>query len=317
MSIQGVLEAHWSPVATRPLIAFSTAQRSANPPGWQANNDLWLLTPPTLPIEDEGVLIKPVQILPPNTQGLYPWWGTTFTWSPDGRKLAYARANQIGIIDLTGVLQDGEISLAPLSLDEQTMPLIDFTPLQTFSDWVWVPGPSWSPDGNFIAAAIHGPPLTSEPAEESQVFDLWLFDANGDFAVKVAEQVGMWANPAWGQAGIAFGQAVNPLQSVNSRYFIYVMDRDGSNKRQIFPFSEETGVQLPELAWSPDGEELLFIYNGNVYKTRSDGGLPQQLSADAQASHPQWAIAHSPVLTGATTLAESTGITTTGTLTGP
>ncbi len=291
MSIQGVLQAAWSPVITQALLAYTTAERVANPPGWKANNDLWLLD---LNEPDP----EPVELLPPSTAGLYPWWGTTFTWSPQGDQMAYARADQIGIVNLT----------SSKSLSSTITPLIDFVPLKTFSEWVWVPGLSWSPDGKFMAAAVHGPPLASEPADESQVFDLWLISTDNTISARVATQVGMWANPAWGEAGIAFGEAINPLQSASSRYTIQLIDRDGSNQRQLFPFQEEPGVQFPELVWAPDGRDLLFIFNGNLYLTGSNGTPPQQLTIDGQASRPQW-VANAPMITTTTTLTETMSIT--------
>ncbi|MCB0164869.1 MAG: G5 domain-containing protein [Anaerolineae bacterium] len=307
VGVQGVLQAEWSPVLTDSRLIYSTAERTANPPGWRANNDLWLLTPPN-PTErrnqrDES-LPEPEAILPANTQGLYPWWGTTFAWSPDGAKLAYARADQIGVIDIEAA---GEATVTPL---------LDFPPLETFSDWVWVPGISWSPDGQFIAATIHGPPVASEPAEESQVFDLWLLNIDGAISAKIADRVGMWANPAWSEAGLAFGEALTPLQSVNSRYRIVLVDRDGSNRHQLFPFSEEVGVQLPELVWSPDQEELLFTYNGNLYTVNRQGGLPKQITTDGQTSHPRWALDQPVVLTGTVSITGTQSLTASQSITG-
>ncbi len=304
LGIRGVVGAEWSPVISRSVVAYTTAERVANPPGWQANNDLWLL-------DLQKPNPKPVQLAPPGTQGLYSWWGTTFHWSPQGERLAYARADQVGIIDLS----------TSKSLTYTLTTLVDFPPLKTFSEWAWVPGLSWSPDGEFIAATIHGPPVASEPVDESQVFDLWLMSIDNLVSVKVADQVGMWANPAWGEAGIAFGQAVNPLQSVNSRYTIQLIDRDGSNQRQLFPFQEEPGVQLPELVWSATGDQLLFTYNGNLYLASGQGGPPKQLTADGQASHPRWVsktpvISSTPPLTATKSLSPTLPITgTEGTIT--
>ncbi len=318
LGIRGILHAEWSPVATQSLVIYSTAERTPNPPGWQANNDLWLLDLLALAGETETKATpEPVELLPPNTEGLYPWWGTSFVWSPDGTRLAYARAGQIGVINLADIPDDA-------SAGDYTTPLVDFVPLQTFSDWVWVPGISWSPDGNFMVATVHGPPLASEPEDESQVFDLWLISTDGTISAKVAEQVGMWSNPVWDEAGIAFGEAVEPLRSVNSRYTVQLMDKDGSNKRQIFPFQSEPGVQLPELVWSPDGEDLLFVYNGNLHLTTRNGGVPKQLSTDGQANHPRWAPANAPELASTSAFTASDTIsgtqsftTTTGTISTP
>jgi hypothetical protein len=303
--VQGVLFAEWSPVISQPLIAYSTAERTAGPPGWRANNDLWLFAPSGSPLSGEAKN-KAKRLIPANTQGLYPWWGTTFAWSPDGTRLAYARADQIGVIDLK--------MSNPISYT--TSPLIDFTPLKTFSDWVWVPGMSWSPDGQFLATTVHGPPVVAEPAEESQRFDMWLIGVKNGLSAKVREQAGMWANPAWGKAGIVFGEAVDPFQSANSRYYINIIDRDGSNKRQLFPFREELGVQLPELVWFSQGEMLLFTYNGNLYIIDTNGGVPKQITSDGQASHPQWVSAVPPItsMSSTTTLSNTNDVTPTAIL---
>jgi hypothetical protein len=46
VGLRGLLWAEWSPVLTQPVIAYSTAERTLNAPGWRANNDVWLFTPP-------------------------------------------------------------------------------------------------------------------------------------------------------------------------------------------------------------------------------------------------------------------------------
>jgi hypothetical protein len=131
---------------------------------------------------------------------------------------------------------------------------------------------------------------------------------DGQTAIPVVKQVGMWANPVWGEAGIAYGQALNSLESASSRYSIQIMDRDGSNRRQLFPFQEEPGVEFPELAWLPGGRQLLFVYNGNLYVVDSRGGPSHQLTSDGQASRISWA-AEVPPLTDTGAITTTTAIT--------
>ncbi len=296
LPIRGVLYAEWSPEGSQ--IAYSTAERTASAPGWRANNDLWLIQP-------GDAFTQATQVISASTAGVYSWWGTTFRWSPDGRAFAYARADQIGVVDI---------------FSQTTTILADFTAYQTYSEWVWVPSLTWSPDGRFVAAPVHGPPVAGEQPQDSPAFDLWLFAADGSAKAQVAEQVGMWTSPAWGPAGIVYGQAVNPLQSVDSRYALYLRDRDGSNPRRLFPVAEEPGVEAPpQIAWSPNGRELIFVYNGNLYLADVEGGPPRQLTANNQNSLPRWAagrsgqktpiIGSTPSITSTTTLTANDVIT--------
>ncbi len=306
LEIEGILTAEWSPDTSQNILAYSTAKRSITPPGWRANNDLWLLTVSDNADDDKAE--EPRQILSANTQGLYPWWGTTFTWSPNGQYLAYARPDQIGVIDLTTLTDTTTLSTTLLT------PIADFAPLQTFSEWVWVPQLTWSPDSNFIAATIHGDPIGAESAEESQVFDLWLFNRDGQIAAKVVDQVGMWSNPRWGPEGIVFGEAELPLNSVNSRYVLNLIDWDGSNKRRVFPLLNETGVRFPEMVWAPDSDQILFVNNNNLFLTSSAGSPPRQLTSDAQATLPQWVIG-ATLITNTNTITASVALTSTVTIT--
>ncbi len=270
--IQGVLYAEWSPSGDQ--IAYSTAERTPSTPGWRANNDLWLARPGDI-LADSHENITATQIISPSTAGVYSWWGTTFEWSPDGRKIAYARPDQIGVVDI---------------ISQTTVALADFTAYQTYSEWVWVPSLAWSPDSRYLASTIHGSPVNNESPQDSLVFDLWFYAADGSVKALVADQVGMWSAPAWGPDGVVHGQAVNPLRSVDSRYALFLRDRDGSNPRQLFPVAEEPGVEAPpQIAWSPNGKKFIFVYNGNLYLADVEGVSPRQLTSNNQSGQPRWA----------------------------
>jgi len=302
--IQGVLYAEWSPDGDQ--IAYSTAERTPSTPGWRANNDLWLARPGDI-LTRAGESITATQIISPSTAGVYSWWGTTFVWSPDGQKMAYARPDQIGVVDI---------------ISQTALVLADFTAYQTYSEWVWVPSLAWSPDSRYLATAIHGSPINNEAPQDSPVFDLWFYAADGSVKARIADQVGMWTAPAWGPEGVMYGQAVNPLRSVDSRYALYLRDRDGSNPRQLFPIAEEPGVEAPpQITWSPNGKKFMFVYNGNLYLADVEGVSPRQLTSNNQSGQPRWAAGHlsreavelrgTPTITSTTTVTASDVLTRT------
>ena len=284
LPVQGALYAAWSPLVTETVIAYSTAERVPSQPGWRANNDLWLWDIAT-PIS------QATEIVPANTAGLYPWWGTTFAWSPNGSAFAFAKANQVGVIDV---------------VSKTVTVLAEFAPFETRSNWVWVPTISWSPDSRFIATVLHGDPRTGETPETSSVFDVWLFSPDGKLQVKAAEEAGMWSNPAWHQAGILYGQATNPLRSVDSRYKLANMDWDGSNATVLFPLTDAPGVTLPDITWHPQGREGAFIFNyqDNLFLYQGLGLSPLPLTSDNQSHQARWMLPQEvlPPLTGTLTL---------------
>ena len=274
LPVRGALYGEWA--SDGALIAYSTADRTTSPPGWRANNDLWLMsTTSSLTTSPRHATISQTMVISPNTSGLYSWWGTDFSWSPDGRHFAFARPSEIGVFDV---------------LSGTTTILSDFAPFNTYSEWVWEPSMGWSQDGQYLAAVLHGSPVSQEDPADSQAFDLWVFRTDGTVSARVVDRVGMWSEPTYGNGGILYGQALNPLQSLDSRYALHLRDRDGSNPSVLFPLEGEAGIEPPpQIAWSPSGAKFVFVYNGNLYLVDGRNPVPRQLTTDNQNSQPRWA----------------------------
>jgi hypothetical protein len=272
LGVTGVIWAEWAPDGRR--LAYSTAERSGGVPGWKANNDLWLIT---LPEEGSRQEAKIDMVLPATAEIPYAWWGRTYAWSPDGTYLAYAQADEIGIVAVA---------------DRQLLALANFPPFRTQSQWAWVPGVSWSSDGYLLAFVAHEGNLEGLRPEDSPIFGLWVASADGELKVRLAEEVGMWSAPRWSPTGIdllAYSQAQSPRNSQDSRYELFVIDRDGSNKRYLFPPEGLMGLSGPGIVWSPWGDALLLEYEGNLYRVALSGeDRLEQLTSDGQSSHARW-----------------------------
>jgi Tol biopolymer transport system component len=293
LPLEDVLWADWAPCGPGRgacgRIAYSTGERSG-PPGWRANNDLWAADV----LADE---IKSVHLMDTQTEGAYSWWGSRFAWSPDGKKLAYARPDQLGWIEVR---------------TRRVFPLAVYPPQAprgaNLDDPVWLPTPTWSPDSLFIACTLHGEE-PGRPADQSRLFELWAIDLENTVRARLTRSIGMWSMPRWSPAirlssapgtetadsRIAYARAHTPSDSYESRYTLMVMDRDGSNKRALFPAQDQSGMPRPfDYRWSPGGDQLVVLYHGDLYLVAlQEGGAAsgeaQQLTGDGQCTHVDWA----------------------------
>ncbi|HSD84913.1 MAG TPA: G5 domain-containing protein [Anaerolineae bacterium] len=274
LKIDGVLWADFSPDGHS--IAYSRAEPSPGLPGWKALNDLSIL-----PFND-GKPGKSKEIVKASAAAPYAWWGTNYSWSPDGRWLAYGTTDEIGLI-------------SPTARITRTFPIANFAAYNTRSTWAWTPSISWSPDGQFLATQLHSPSPTGEADEDSPAFDVDALHISATLQAPLAVGAGMWATPQWlgttaADSQIVFGMAETSYASDTSRYSLYIMDRDGSNRNLLFPTDGQPGIRgLPDFDVSPDGRSVIVAYQGDLYWINLNTGLTRRLSADGSLSLPRWA----------------------------
>lgn len=272
--------ADWVPFDSSLIVAYSTVEASPSPPGWQANNDL-----KTIVLSDAGRVLRERTILEANAGGQYGWWGTSFAWGRDDDHLAYIRADSVGVVDFD---------------NESFVEVREITPFQTLEDWAWVPGIAWGQDQQSLFFVDHGEPIGIENAQSSPVFHLAVSTQRTGQHVLLSERSGMFAYPSVSPIldvdtpeiayHVAFLQAINPLESKDSAYRLVVMDRDGSNRRELFPSPGEPGLEpvLPGPVWSPSGERIAVIYRGDLWVVDVETGVGQQLTNDGQARIIDW-----------------------------
>jgi hypothetical protein len=278
-----VRHADWV-VGTNDQISYSTAEPQASPPGWRAFNDLWLMVinPST------GEQIRVEEVITANSGGLYGWWGTEYKWSPDGTKLAWIRADSVGLVDF----ENKQIGT----------PLATFAVLNPLGDWSWRTTVSWSWDSRLLLTTVHGLPVGNELPETSPVFNVAVLSTDGAYTADIIPRAGVWSTPRFSpqvnsdvefpQGYIAYLQARKWEESISGEYDLVIADRDGSNARILFPPEGQAGLTAQQFAqdftWSPDGQQIAFIYLGNLWLIDIKTGAQYQLTQDGSASKPVW-----------------------------
>jgi hypothetical protein len=273
--------ADWQP-GEEYIISYSTVEPRASAPGWQANNDLYLL-----PFDaSEGKAGIPIQVLESSSGGIYGWWGTTFVWSPDGTQLAFSRPDGIGLVDL----QNNTLNT-----------VVEITPLNTYADWAWIPGLAWGSDRRTLYFVTHALPSGLASPEESTFFDLQAFSLSTGISATLILATGMFSYPSVsplryrdGESSyeVACLQAIFPSQSTTSRYRLLTLDRDGSELQTIFPSETQTGIK-PQIhwgAWAPEDTSRLIalLYEGNLWIVDTISGQTQQVTGDGLTKQLDW-----------------------------
>jgi hypothetical protein len=264
-------------------VDYSTVEPRAAAPGWQANNNLLRRK-----FGRNGVVGVVQNIIDSNTGGVYGWWGTSFTWSPDKKLLAYSRPDQVGYVSIKG---------------NTLVPLLDITPLQTHGDWALIPGLAWGADSQTLYVVTHAAPPGLVNPEESPNFDLTALSLETGANVHIATQTGMFAYAATSPVQkigdekaytVAYLQAKSPAQSETSGYQLVMMDRDGSNHHTLFPDDGSPGLDAQTPLWGPAtltetaGNYIAVMYQGNLYLIDTATGTAHQVTGDKLMQKIDW-----------------------------
>jgi hypothetical protein len=216
-----------------------------------------------------------------------------FLWSPDGSELAYTRPDGIGLVDFETSTYTNTI---------------DITPWQARGDWAWVPGISWSPDSKTLFTVAHPAQGSSVSPEASQRFDLAAAPLSSNFLLPLVSGAGMFAYPIASPLQefpnsvqdyqVAFLQALSFGQSETSQYRVGVMNRDGTNRRLIFPADENTGMAPDQHwgTWAPaplpeSGDTAMgILYQGNLWILDLTLNNTVQVTGDQLTTRLIWTI---------------------------
>lgn len=272
---------HFADWLNNTTVLYSTVEPRQAAPGWQANNDLYRVT---IYSNRAGM---PKRILDASSGGVYGWWGGSYAISPLGQ-VAYSRPGEIGLVDI----EKGRLT-----------PLLEILPYQTYSEWAWVPPIAWGADGKTLFVVYHVPFGAPVPDEASPLFDLRALGITNGANVNLVESSGMFANPVASPLQIrgreksyqlAYLQAIFPLQSQESRYRLYVMDRDGSERRLLFPPLDQPGLEPQVVVWSPQPlpgqtkHAIAVLYAGNLWLVESETGKAYQITGDGLITRIDW-----------------------------
>ena len=186
----------------------------------------------------------------PNGDG-YP------SWSPDGKKIAFASNRNKDHIQIWVIDADGK---NPIRL----------------TDGLRDENPDWSPDGKTIVYDAHLHPDEHDIAPAG----ITVMDADGNNKRLLTRE---GAHPSWSPDGkrIAFFSGRN--RKFNQ---LYVMDADGQNQTQL-THDPVHNKRFP--CWSPDGMSIAYVDNHVIWVMDSDGENQRQLTRKlVRVGQPTW-----------------------------
>ncbi len=188
-------------------------------------------------------------------QGWLTLTATSFTWAPDGRRIAFES------------LRDGNSEIYVMTADGSRQRNLTRRAAEDIH-------PLWSPDGRRIAflSLRDGNP------------EIYVMNADGSRQRNLTRNAAPELDFAWSPDGrrIAF------LSKRDGAWKIYVMNADGSRPRSLTRNAE----QEFQFDWSPDGRRIAFVSKRDgtrdLYVINDDGSEQRRLTRNANPGEPAW-----------------------------
>ena len=201
-------------------------------------------------------------------------------WSPDGRRIAFTRNEEIG--ESTPFTSDDVFVMDADGSDERRL-----TPERAGRS---SGQPTWSPDGEQVAY-VHGPSVSS--AVPSRFGGLFAITDDGSDTRRLT-QGRADTDPDWSPDGreIVFVRGVDLASFTNAADDVYVLDVASGATRRLT--QSPPGVFEAAPAWSPDGSQIAFVrvtsatqFDGkaSIHVINSDGTSEKLLLANKLFAH--------------------------------
>ncbi len=170
------------------------------------------------------------------------------TWSPDGRRIAFAREGALFVVPSAG----GPARRLGRAFAGR------------------VGDPAWSPDGRSIAFDYRPDGFQ----------EIWVVGADGRHDRQLTKLRALSGFPSWSPDGRRLAFQSN---AQGGHFEIYSIALDGSGLRR----ETRSSIDTIEPAWSPDGKEMAFSRDGAIW-TVDRGGKERKLTSGDNDSAPSW-----------------------------
>jgi len=126
------------------------------------------------------------------------------------------------------------------------------------------PAPTETPLPTVPAASI--PCTIAFESDQDGNLEIYSMAPDGSALVNLSSNPAQDSAPAWSPDGSQIAFVSNRENDANGGQFIYIMNADGSNVRQL---TQEDNSSWPD--WSHDGEYITYTHSGDIYRIKADG----------------------------------------------